>query len=253
MKKCFILILCSVASLLAKAQMASNSSGASPGVPTFVSNGFQGAGINTYTDFPRSASAPNFDGYGTSSESESSTRFFVSSAFQKGELRTRKVLSTTELSYRFDQVEGTIEVKKRDGSTMYLNEKDILYCKLFFDDNIQVVFMPVALPNETKLTLLQVVYKTPTLQLYRNIRKKVVTKNGYATNDIENDYHYYVRKGDKNLLQEVDITAKSFTQALPEKEKTITRLFKEAKSKGDLTVSDICKMMGKLDKKAEIE
>jgi hypothetical protein len=70
---------------------------------------------------------------------------------------------------------------------------------------------------------------------------------------IQNNYRYYVRRGDKDLLQEVDITAKSFSAALPEKAKKITRLFEEEESKAELTLSTLCKMMGKLDKKAETE
>jgi hypothetical protein len=248
MKKCFILICCMVVSLQIKAQNI--------GSPSSVSNSFSWVSGN-------GNQSNNDTIYNSANSGELENRFLGGSAFREGELRTRKGLITTELSYRFDQLAGTVEVKKQDGTTMHLNEKDILYCKIFYGKDVHT-FMPVALPNEKQLTLLQVIYKTPTLQLYRHIRKIVKFQrdsysysnpsgNNELTVDLKNDYSYYIRKGDKELLQEVSITTKSFIKALPEKEKTIIRLFNEAKKRDNLTVSTICKMMGKLDKKAEIE
>jgi hypothetical protein len=237
MKKCFILILCSVASLLTNAQMASSQFGPSPGVPTFSSdrlNSGNGTINSTNSYFPPMSGTHKFD----------DLRFSRGSTFREGELRTRKGLFSTGLGFRFDQLERTIEVQKPDGTTMYLNEKDVLYCKIFYEDNTQVVFMPVALPNETKLTLLEVVYKTPTLQLYRH--RHAVLAGG------EEDFYYYARKGDKDLLQEVDLTAKSFSKVLPEKSGRVFHLFKNVKKK-DIKLPELCKMMGELDKKAETE
>jgi hypothetical protein len=254
MKKCFFIFYL-IVPLLIEAQ----NNGAAPGVPTYNygnSNNFSWTERNRdKTD----SKADTIDNKSYASEQEE--RFFGGSNFREGELRTRKGLFTTQLSYRFDQLEGTIEVQKQDGTTMYLDEKEILYCKINYGKTMHT-FMPVALPKEKKLTLLHVVYKTPTLQLYRHIHKIATSQresyqyaagNSELTLELRNDYRYYIRKGDKDLLQEVNINAKSFIKALPEKEKTITRLFKEAKVRGNLTVSAICKMMGKLDKKPETE
>jgi hypothetical protein len=256
MKKCFTLLFCTVVPLLISAQL-----GPAPGVPTFNygnNNTWNWANNNQK---PIYLNADTINNIAKSDELEN--RFLGGSAFREGELRTRKGLITTELSYRFDQLAGTVEVKKQDGTTLYLDEKEILYCKIYYGKDVHT-FMPVALPNEKNLTLLHVIYKTPTLQLYRHIHKIAKferasysysnpSANNELTVDLRNDYRYYIRKGDKALLQEVNITAKSFTKVLPDKEKLITRLFKEAKKRDDLTVSAICKMMGKLDKKSEIE
>lgn len=172
-------------------------------------------------------------------------RFFNDSLFREGELRTRKSLFTTELGYRFDQVEQTIEVKTKSGKQIYLEAKDVVYCKLFFEDHT-AVFMPVTLPKQKNLTLVQVIYKTATLQLYRNIQKKIVNYEPIK------DYRYYIRKDDKEPLKEIEINEKSLINELPTKRSRITQFFK-GKKKADLTLSNIIHLMGELDKTNNVE
>lgn len=179
-------------------------------------------------------------------------RFFNDSIFRQGELRTRKGLYTTQLGYRFDQVAKMLQVKMEDGKQIYLETKDILYCKLYFEDHT-AVFMPVTLPKQKKLTLVQVVYKTPTLQLYRDIQKKAYQPEcRNCPYETANDYHYYFRKSNNAPLTEVDIDEKSFIKVLPEKKNRITSLFK-GKAKEDLTVSKVVHIMGELDKHATLQ
>jgi hypothetical protein len=178
-------------------------------------------------------------------------RFLKDSLFRQGELRTRKGLFTTELVYRFDQVLQMVEVKMEDNKQMYLETKDVLYCKIHFEDHT-AVFMPVILPKQKKLTLVQVVYKTPTLQLYRDIHKKVYAHCVGCAYTVDNDYQYYLRKNDKAPLKEVDIDEKSFIKVLPEKKNRITSVFK-GKHKEDLTVSKVVHIMGELDKYATLQ
>lgn len=172
-------------------------------------------------------------------------RFFNDSLFREGELRTRKSLFTTELAYRFDQVEQTIEVKTESGKQVYLEAKDVVYCKLFFEDHT-AVFMPITLPKQKDLTLVQVIYKTPTLQLYRNIQKKIVNFEPIK------DYRYYLRKDNKGLLKEIEINEKSLINELPTKRSRIAQFFK-GKKKEDLTLSSLVHLMGQLDEKENVE
>lgn len=172
-------------------------------------------------------------------------RFFNDSIFREGELRTRKGLFTTELGYRFDQVEQTVEVKTATGKQLYLEPKDVLYCKLFFKE-YTAIFMPVTLPKKKNLTLVQVVYKTPTLQMYRDIHKKMLHYG------LEKDYHYYIRKDNKGHLKEVEINEKSLIKVLPDKRSRITKFFK-GKNKEDLTLSKVVHLMGELDDKHKEE
>ncbi len=172
-------------------------------------------------------------------------RFFNDSIFRQGELRTQKSLFTTELGYRYDQVEKTIEVKTESGKQIYLEAKDVVYCKLFFEDHT-AVFMPVTLPKQKDLTLVQVLYKTSTLQLYRNIQKKIVNFEPIK------DYRYYIRKDNHSSLKEIEMNEKSLINVLPTKRSRITQFFK-GKKREELTLSKVVSLMGELDKTNNVE
>jgi uncharacterized protein YdeI (BOF family) len=178
------------------------------------------------------------------------------SLFIQGELVTKKRHYKTELVYRFDQIERALEVEFESGKRIYIEEKDIVLFKLFFEDNT-AVFIPLKLPKDEKRTLVQIIYKTPTLQLYRDVHKtvnRVVEKywgEPIFTDEAKNNYHYYFRKTDKDALVEVDMKAKSFVKVLPKKKEKIERLFEKEEEDGKLTVSKICKIMKALDVKAE--
>jgi hypothetical protein len=188
------------------------------------------------------------------SEIENQRFFNEDSTFREGELRTRKKLYTTELVYRFNQVERAIEVKMEGGKTMYLNTKDILYCKVFYEGDT-AVFMPVVVPNIKKQMLVQVVYKTPTLQLYRDIHKTFTRRIiSYTYKEVEDiiahDYQYYIRKNNDDPLVKVKITPSSLSEIMPKKHNKIVSLFK---GKEDLTVSQLMQIMGKLDSPATVQ
>lgn len=188
-------------------------------------------------------------------------RFFKDTAFRMGELRTRKGLFTTELVYRFDQFERAIEVKMENGKTMLLNTKDILYCKVFYERDT-AVFMPVAVSDAKKLTLLHVVYKTPTLQLYRDLHKTTMRKVDVYTDpysdvrmtpqtaEVVHEYQYYIRKNNNSPLVKVKINPNSLSEVMPEKHNKIVSLFK---GKENLTVSQVVHIMTKLDSPAVVQ
>ncbi len=117
--------------------------------------------------------------------------------------------------------------------------------------------MPAKVPNGRKITVLQVIYKSPNMQLYRDARKFIfrVKSNdidGYSSekvyDEVRKDYRYYLRVGDSGEFTEVKTTAKSFAQALPEKRSQIDILFRIAKKKEGLTVTKLSDIMAQLDK-----
>jgi hypothetical protein len=256
MKKWIIFTLFVFTQLMAEAQY----NGSAPGVPVFPTDTRTASNDFNYGRHANTRSGAH-EGYSEISDGKrrdgrdftivGETRYFKNDAFQEGELRTRKGLFTNELRYRFDQFLGEIEVKiVESGKLMSLNEEAVLYCKIFFEGNT-AVFMPVVLPDDAKPTLVQVVYKTPTLQVYRDVRKtdkRLYTSSKYV-DDINNDYHYYVRKNDKSPVTQVTITAKSFINQLPNKRHTVQELFKAEEGKGKLTLPKLCAMMKKLDEK----
>jgi hypothetical protein len=179
-------------------------------------------------------------------------RFFNNdSIFRKGELVTKKRHFTTELGYRFDQIERALEVQFESGNRLILDDKDIVLFMIFYDD-YTTTFIPLFLPKEQKKVLVQVIYKTPTLQLFRDVHKttqRIVDnlRNTEYHDEVKNDYHYYFRENERSPLIEVEMKAKSFAKVLPLKQTKIKRLFEEEEEKGKLTVSKICKIMKELD------
>jgi DNA-directed RNA polymerase subunit F len=176
--------------------------------------------------------------------------------YHTGELKTFKKLYTTELMYRFNQLERAIQVKMSDGKEMYIRDEDIVYCKIVIEDKT-VTFMPESIPNGRRLTVIQVLYKSPRIQLYRDSRKyvyrvKSANLDGYSSekiyDEVRKDYHYYLRYGDVGEFQEVKITAKSFAEIIPEKRTQINALFRAAQKKEGLTVTKLMEIMKELDK-----
>lgn len=180
-------------------------------------------------------------------------RFLKDSTFRKGELKTRNGHEVTTLKYRFDQVNRSVETLTTHGQVTSFPNEEIVYFKLFFGSD-SILFAPLALSEAQETRLYQVVYKTPTLELYRDLSKKVnVTySSGKYNYEPENDYHYYLRKTDKERFKEVDITAKSLITALPEKRNQITHFFK-GKKKTDITMSKLMRFMAELDKHATLQ
>jgi hypothetical protein len=184
------------------------------------------------------------------------TKYFLDSIYRPGELRTQKGLYTSELLYRFDQTERMVQVKTQSGKELYLNEYDVLDFKMFIGDRV-VHFVPAAVPNGRKLTLLQVVYQSPTLQLLRDSRKYVLrvksdNLDGYSSDivfdEARKDYRYFMNVGTGIAFQEVKISPKSFVKMMPQKKSLITRLFKAGQAKEGLTLTKVAGIMKELDK-----
>jgi hypothetical protein len=189
------------------------------------------------------------------------TRFFFDSTYRSGELQTTKTLYTTELKYRFDQIERMVQVKLENGKELWLNEKDVVYFKLFIDDKV-VDFVPALIPNGRKsMTLLQVIYKSPTMQLLRDSRKyifRVKSDNidGYSSeevyDEVRKDYRYFFNQGESAVFTEVKTDAKSFIKLMPTKRSQISKLFKAAQTKDGLNITKLSAILKELDKKEEV-
>jgi hypothetical protein len=187
------------------------------------------------------------------------TRYFFDSIYHPGELQTAKTLYTTELQYRFDQIERMVQVKTENGNELLLNEYDVVYLKMFIGDKV-VYFIPAAVPNGRKSTLLQVIYKSPTMQLLRDSRKfifRVKSDNidGYSSeevyDEVRKDYRYYFNKGETLAFTHVKMDAKSFAKVMPDKKGQIAKLFKAGQAKDGLTITKLAAILKELDKKDE--
>lgn len=188
------------------------------------------------------------------------SRYFYDDKYHEGTLTmTRKREFGREMLFRFDQLEGTVQMKYPDGREILVNQDEALNFNLFVE-NKSVVFVRMKTPrNTTGFSLVQVIYYSSTLKVVRDARKKlrrVEDIGGYSHNQIydtyDNDYHYFVQRGEEDV-QEVKPTAKSFAKAMPDKAKKVESLFKAAKSKGELSVTKLAEIMRKLDEKAEVK
>jgi hypothetical protein len=177
--------------------------------------------------------------------------FFPDSLYHKGELKTLKHTYTSELLYRFNQLEGTVQAKLEDGTEMLVDINTITYFKLYLKEKV-VVFLPAKVPNGKEITLLESIYRSPTMQLLRDTRK--VLKRKYDPieridfDETANEYTYYFNKGGlKSPFKEVNLTAKSLVKAMPEKKRVIEQFFKSAKNEDAIKLSQIQRLMKKLD------
>lgn len=181
-------------------------------------------------------------------------RYFADTLYHKGELKTSKNLYTSELQYRFDLFDGTIQVELESGEERLLVEEDIVYFKLFINNDV-ILFLPANVPNGKKITLLQVIYRSPTMQLLKDLKTyntvKYDNKQHHYYYEIHNDFHYYFNKGGRAPFTEVKLKAKSFVKVMPEKKSRIDHLFKSANNSGELTLTKLASIMKILDAKDE--
>ncbi len=186
-------------------------------------------------------------------------RYFYDEKYHEGTLTmTRKREFGKDMLFRYDQLEGTVQMKYPDGKEVLVDQKEVLNFNLFVE-NKSVIFIRMKTPTNNAFSLVQVIYYSPTLKVVREPRKKmkrVENTGAYSSNQIydtyENDYHYFVQRGEENL-QEVKPTAKSFSKAIPDKAKKVESLFKAAKNRGELSVSKLAEIMKKLDEKSAAE
>ena len=181
-------------------------------------------------------------------------RYFYDNQFHEGTLTmTKKREFGNGSLFRYDQLEGTVQMRYPDGKEILVYQREILNFNLFVE-NKSVVFLRMKIPtNPEGLNLVQVIYYSPTMQLVRDPRKKlkrVENTGAYSKNEIydtyENDYHYFIKVGKEDVV-EVKPTSKSLSKALPSKAAKIESLFKAAKYKGELSVTKLADIIKKLD------
>jgi hypothetical protein len=185
-------------------------------------------------------------------------RYFADDKFHTGELWMTNGHYTNEVMYRFDQVACSVQIRYPDGKEILLDANNIIVFHLNIDDK-KIIFSRAKLPRSNVYALMQVIYYSPTLQLYRHSKKKLIRVNdtgayskGEVYDELENDYQYYMRYEKEDAdLQEVKVSKKSLSKAMPSKAAKIERLFNSAQFKGDLTISKAAELMKRLDDPSE--
>jgi hypothetical protein len=184
------------------------------------------------------------------------SHYFYDEKFHEGVLTMTKAREMGKgYLFRFDQLEGTVQMKFPDGREILVDQKEVLTFNFFVEDK-SVIFMRMKTPKDPQnFTLVQVIYYSKNVKLVRDIHKKmkrVENTGAYSSNTIydtfDNDYHYYLQR-DADEIVEVKPTVKSFSKNFPEKGAKVEKLFKAAKSKGDLSVSKLAEIVKQLDDK----
>jgi hypothetical protein len=187
-------------------------------------------------------------------------RYFYDDKYHEGTLTmTRKREFGKDMLFRYDQLEGTVQMKSPDGKEVLVDQNEVLNFNLFVENKSVIFIRMKTSTNSANFSLVQVIYYSPTLMVVRDPRKKlkrVENVGAYSSNEIYdtyvNDYHYFIKRGEETI-QEVKPTAKSLGKAMPDKAKKIESLFKAAKSMGELSVSKLAEIIKKLDEKPMAE
>jgi hypothetical protein len=180
-------------------------------------------------------------------------RFFYDDKYHQGELWTTNGHYTTEMQYRFNQLEGTIQVKLPNDKEILLDEKSVIMFHLFIQDKNEekkIIFVQETLPQNNKKALLQVLYDGTNFQLLRDTRKSFSINLYYETADQRLNYTYYIAQGTKKPLHVISLTEKSLTQTFPTKHTKIKQFFKSYDSKEKMNLTKILQLMTNLDEES---
>lgn len=170
-------------------------------------------------------------------------RFFYDNEYHQGELWTNSAYYSTEMQYKFDQIEGAIQVKFKDGKESLINEKEVIMFFLYINDK-KIVFVKNDIPNGKKDALLQVIYYNNQLQMLRDAKKTLVKRSG--TTYIENEYAYFIREDDTKPLEPIELTEKSFFQKFPQHKYKIMQFFKVNNVKKEITQTKLIHLLDRI-------
>jgi hypothetical protein len=187
------------------------------------------------------------------------TRYFYDDRYHDGELVLKdKKRFTKPIKYRFDQLEGSVQVLLSDGKELLLEDSTVFSLQLYVSDDKVVSFINTKLPNFEKPRILQIIYQTPKMRLLRDVRKKIMKKMyiGQSASNVPDDklikdYTYYFAEKGAPLVK-IKPNEKGFIKVLPHKKKEIERLFELTKFKKELTVSKLVELMQKLEEEKKM-
>jgi hypothetical protein len=199
---------------------------------------------------PRPGTVPTFD---TRYEGVLGSRFTVED-YNKGEIwLTDGHHYTTELTYRFDEIENCVQVKYPEGRELLLFNNYVQKCHIFNKDTI-LVFQKAHIEGEKDPhKLYQVLFEGKTYTLLKFPHRKVVRVDektaltiGRLYDQITPIYHYYFKTGDK-LFKEIKLKKKDILKTLPSHKAVLEDLLKTPQYDSDLDDKKLILMFQKID------
>ena len=187
------------------------------------------------------------------------TRFFKDE-YTEGEIwLTGNRHHGNDVSYKFDEIENSVQVKYRDGREILLFNNDIIACKMTYG-NENVIYFKAHVPGESDVhKLFQLIYYGKKYQLIKlpikSERKKsdnTNSSNSYSLkgneNTVEyvNENRYFLKIGDAEF-KEVKLKKSAFLKALSTEKNKLETLFDTPQYKGNLTDWSIAKVFEKME------
>lgn len=167
---------------------------------------------------------------------------------------------STELKYRFDEYENSVQVKYRKGNELLLLPEEIEYFKLY-NKTDTLLFFKMQLPGEKNVSkLFMVVYASPAYKLiklpgkrYRYVNDKIPYGSGERYDEYIDEHRYFIKIG-KSAFTEIKPTQKALMKAFPQKREILDRLFStpeevkpDDKKKGNLKDFTLAQVLQKIE------
>ncbi len=167
---------------------------------------------------------------------------------------------STELKYRFDEYENSVQVKYRKGKELLLLSEEIEYLKLF-NKTDTLLFFKMPVPGEKNMSkLFMVVYASPAYKLiklpgkrYRYVNDKIPYGSGERYDEYIDEHRYFIKIG-KSAFTEIKPTQKALMKAFPQKKATLDKLFStpeevkpDEKKKGNLKDFTLAQILQKIE------
>jgi hypothetical protein len=175
-------------------------------------------------------------------------RYFYDDNYRTGELWTKNGHYLSEMLYRVDQLDGTIQVKLQDGKQMMIDVQSIIMLHLFIKGK-KIVFVTNDIPDGRKNALLQVIYYSSNFQLLRDSKKSlmnVTNPNKVGDLEVKSSYQYYITENDSKPIKKIYLTEKELTKVFPEHRNKIVQFFKVNDTKEELTQTKLIKLLERI-------
>jgi hypothetical protein len=169
---------------------------------------------------------------------------YLTDNYLEGELwTTNNTHYTTELTYRFDEVDNAVQIKyKESGKEVQLFNDKVAALQLNIN-NKKISYLRIPEVNkESPNNLYQLIVYKENYKVVKFAKKKLVVSSNEdqvfdpvkKTSEFKEDYHYYLKLGDKEYV-EFKLSKKGLLKAFPRHSSKIEEIFKLPKYSKKIT------------------
>jgi hypothetical protein len=169
---------------------------------------------------------------------------YLSDDYLEGELwTTNNTHYTTELTYRFDEIDNAVQIKFKDsGKEVVLFNEKVAALQLNIN-NKKISFLRIAeVDKENPNNLYQLIVYKEKYKVVKFAKKRLVVSSNEDrvfepsknTTEYKEDYHYYLKMGDKEYV-EFKLSKKGLLKAFPRYTAKIEEILKSPKYNKKIT------------------